>query len=535
MRKILALCFLFSASICWGQYIEIWSPGTTDVTPYLPTKNAWKPLPQQGTCNADSLRIGADGFIMCIGGNIPYSTQAYGTGYTGGWVNHGEMGTSTNQLTLCDQSHVYDLANDGTIQKWMGDHWQRQGGTAVKLAAAPDDCTLVAINAAGYTYSSTNEGVSWTTISGGSFGPNLSYVTAANQALMCGTNGTQIFVWQKAGGFRALQTQPANSDTGIDGCVIGDDTMFVWSHHVPTGHPPSAVVGVQRYDYKTATWNVVTGLYPSGMTTAQKGMSLSLDSSGHPYHLNVYAGWISGQITGSFNGCPGPSDPCAPGVTHTGKLQVKFPISAGIQQGGTLFTQAVSPTTYMSLSAYDISVACDPFYGDPADQNCIPTDPVNGVNCSASGTDFLGGGSPPPPVGRPNKSLDVRAWDHSTQMSNERQTGDGYYGEATFGSTTNACAPATVPTCPGRDSVGPKAFQCFDTIRNGVDLHDCAPSDVEFKALNYAHNRSLDATPPGAWSMIDTYKVVNGSPQCEGSTSLSLISIIPSPAYLFCH
>jgi hypothetical protein len=67
-------------------------------------------------------------------------------------------------------------------------------------------------------------------------------------------------------------------------------TLFAWG--------PSTV-GVQQYSYIGGTWAAVylpsSLLNPGGMTSGLKGSTFLLDSSSHPYHLNVYAGYIGAQ------------------------------------------------------------------------------------------------------------------------------------------------------------------------------------------------------------------------------------------------
>jgi hypothetical protein len=149
------------------------------------------------------------------------------------------------------------------------------------------------------------------------------------------------------------------------------------------------------------SWKTVPGMTVSSIVGASKSSVFALPSTGHPYHWNVYAAYVSGTTSGTWEGCPGPGNVCTGGVTHTATLQVKFP--HGIW--GVKGTDAKPPAQQVNANSWDASPGCDPLFGDPADPECQDS-ATGSVLCSQSGENLA---SPPQPPAE-TESYDVVKW-----------------------------------------------------------------------------------------------------------------------------
>ena len=218
------------------------------------------------------------------------------------------------------------------------------------------------------------------------------------------------------------------------GCAIaqGDPIIMAWSSTNTVG-----LLSMQN-----GQWQNVAGLYVASVVTANKGATLALDRSGHPYHWNVYAAYIGGQTTGSWTqGCPGPGNICNPNATHSGKLQVKFTSGHGIN--GTMQLETIPYNASMSVQSWDANPACDPIFGLATDAECL-LESSGAETCNQSGANL---GSPAQP---PSKSYseDFAQWDSTRNIGLPVQIGSYWYTHGTCGvNHDGTCQAGTSAVC----------------------------------------------------------------------------------------
>jgi hypothetical protein len=486
MRRILTLLFLLLQLPLFAQYKTTWNRGVTDITSSLATVNAWKALPQGGGCN--SINMGSDGMITCMGTDgYPYQSSAATTT----WTKVTAMGNQMHTV-VTSAGTTFALGPGGldwaicqtygsssySILQWNGSAWVGLHGCLSTLQIGGDG-SLVGFNTLGDTYQSTNHGSTWVQISGHTFGPNFTYVSEASANSVCGIVGGTLYTFDGTH-FNSFPTQPGGTPIG---CLITGTrvpTLYTWN-------ASNVVRMFTLYDGSQAgtAWVTLAGT-AKGLTGPQKGMVLGLTSTGAPQHLNVYAGYISGSITGSWpNGCHGT---CPPGVTHTATLQVQLPHGLNGYKG---FSQG-TPSTNLNAVSFDYTPTCDPFFGDPNDLNCIPT--MSGlVLCSAlqQGIYF------PDPVPTISNSIDAKS---TTSVRGVYAVplllGAGWGATAICGVTANACATFTSATCN-------------QTTQIELDYAALGPNITEATAIADATALCDSGAAPNSFKLENTYETGN--------------------------
>lgn len=455
VSKVVAVLLFVCTSLSWGQYSTRYLRGVSDTSNQFATKNAWVAFRQGGPSNQIchiagfdlTLSIGNDGTVWCIGpGQYIWSTTSGATS----WTEHPEMGQTRTSVTAGNAQLIYGIGSTPcSLGKWTGSGWQGIPGCLTQLKANPDG-SLLGINSP-YTYRSIKgDGSDWASLAGGNY---FTYVNSSSQDVICGVGSGHVYYWNGST-FVQMSVQPSGT---VQGCTIKPDIsngttllLFTWS--------TTGVVSIYNYtngNWDSGSWSTVTGLSVSQVITAGKAMTIALDAGGHPYHLNWYARYFNATTSGSYNGCP--VQTCPNSVTHTLTIQATLPHGLYGAQGKI----TGSPTYNLSTSSYDVGLQCDPFFGDPSDQNCIPT--VTGdAHCDFSGAD-LGGPGPVPTI---NESVDAVGFSGRIITSGYvLVTPEFYIGDALCSALIDACAPLTSPACSGTTqavdvqavSVGPNA------------------------------------------------------------------------------
>jgi hypothetical protein len=215
-----------------------------------------------------------------------------------------------------------------------------------------------------------------------------------------------------------------------------------------------------------------------------KAMVFGFDTSGHPYHWNVYAAYINGAMTGSWNGCPFAQTPCTSGVTHTGTMQVNFPHGIAGAQG----TWTGSPTVQMNANSWDATASCDLLFGDANSPECHPN--VGGGAVCNMTLASLGSASTPPPL---SKSHDYQA--ATSAAYNIGEDGPGLWSGVVTVQLTSACTPPTTAVC----ALTPPASYKFRA--QGSTQYDVQAA------------LSVQATS-GPWLFLSTYIAGQGKASC---------------------
>lgn len=531
-RRILALAFLLCASVCWGQYDTTYATGVTDITSYCTSgTNCWVAslIPRA----LISIAAAQDGSIYALdasGCAFFYDWQArtytQQTAWGCGWSQASSQTGAPNYPLMVGLTKTDAGCPSGTkrFYWWFGSgvpsntgncatDWEGGSNAELQISRTPGPNGMPSGHSFFWNGSAyTDIGTGW--ISGSVFDSKTACVVLAG----VGTHTNVLYMLSKNGTFGQMAAQPPGPGKGWgwDHCLVTDDSEIVVYGN-----------GTQfLYDVGTNTWKTLAGTAPTLMTAMSKAMMVGL-IGGQPNHLNIYAGFISGTTSGSVNQCPDAAHPCGQTAQHQAGIQVTLP--GGLM--GNSNNQITQASAGINVSSLDFSPKCS-LFGSRNDPNCQATS-TGYITCLVSGAAFAGSAAEkhPPKIFGDAFSIDMRGWDNQMFMYNERPTGDGgYYGEAKFGATANACKPNTHASCAWNGLIGPKAFRCYDTIINGQHQNDCAPGDVEAKALKYGDEHSISHVPdPRAWMMIDTYYLVNGVPLCIGPALVA-----SAPAFLAC-
>jgi len=475
-RIVVASCILFSPFFALAQYTTTYEQGVTDITTYATSgTNAWFKLAGGGVCAPNSLAPLYDGNVWCVGAA---DSQAYEWSQANQyWVQHSEMGSGLIALGGTDSSNLYSLkaystCGTGTygVFRLYNGSWVWLNGCLKQFTVSVDD--VIAGVDGKLLYSSNDNGTTWNTIGTGSW----TYAANADAYTLCAVNNGQLYLLNSSGGMSLMSPQPPGTPSG---CAIsqGEFTLMEWG---TSGN-------VYYFDVPTNVWKSVTmgGLVVAELTLSQKGYILALDSGGHPYHWNVYAAYIYGATTGSWDGCPGPSDHCAPGVTHTGKIQVKFPHSLN----GVMGTWTGAPTSNMNANSWDANVLCDPFFGELTDAECVPTSTGQEV-CNATGESL---GSPPqPPSWQPSRDFGI--YTGVRNIGTPYSMGNGWWDVSydCYTTHTGACNPGTVAVCQKQSYSG----------------------DIQSNSSEAAVAAAHLQCQTGPWSFLSMYNTGQGAASC---------------------
>jgi hypothetical protein len=79
----------------------------------------------------------------------------------------------------------------------------QRGGCGAQIHAAPDDMTVILRDASGNVWKG-NADYSWTQISGGTHGPNMSYASAARASDMCSIGSGLVYSYGPTSTYRVV-------------------------------------------------------------------------------------------------------------------------------------------------------------------------------------------------------------------------------------------------------------------------------------------------------------------------------------------
>jgi hypothetical protein len=498
MRKIVPLlAALFFASLCWGQYTTNYQFGLSDISIYCASThgtNCWFALPGNGVCKANTLSYGQDGTLMCIGtDNYAYSFS----GDTLTWTKNSAMGASSTKLAVEDSTNIWSLqttsyctsqGNGSGIFFWNGTAWTQPSSTScLSQLSVGSDGTLGGVTLKNYAYISTNGGVSWSKVGTGNGWTQLS---VADNGDWCGVENGEL--WMEGGGTSPFAFTP--SPGTIVGCASapaadsGDTALLVWD----------SSGAAQTYNFDTShdltagTWTGIAGLGAKQIVTQDLGNTLALDASGIPYHYNVYAPYLQGNTTGTWNNCP--IDGCPSGAEHQVTLDVEFPNSLTSNPANANFGAATYVNAQATTTAHPGT--CDFFFGNPQSAGCTPKVPTGKALCLVS----LATLATPGPVPKLLNSVYYHSWD-ATRTTYATPIIGGFVGTAECGASINACQPPTKPVC----GQGPVYYptETFDAFMMG-------PNADPNIAQGIAAKKCVTGNPPRAWKVFSQYE--SGAP-----------------------
>jgi hypothetical protein len=404
-HKIARLCMMFCTLcilqfilpvIALGQYSNVVTNTNTDISTTYAVNgtNAWKYMQGNPQCQLNSLAVGYDLSIWCVGtDHYPYQ---YGI-ISRKWTKQTAMGTGVIAMVVQDAKHVYSMQKEshcgvsGGIQyfaflSWTGSAWTEPNTSACAtnytvgadgfMAASGMDSS----NGERALYSSPDTGVTWNLWS-----DNWTYVNMQDTNWGCAitTSGT-LYMVSTTENASSYPNLPSGTPAG---CITtpSDSVVMAWN----------TAGSVYILDPATILWDTVSGLTANQLAGVGKGNMIALDLTGKPYHWNIYAPGVQMAVSGSWNanlGCPGPSTPCHSSTTHTGKATAYYTSGHGINGGGGgTTTKTVNWNTPMDIVQWDINPGCDPMYGIPADPECVVEAKGDEI-CNQSGQGVGSGG-----------------------------------------------------------------------------------------------------------------------------------------------
>jgi hypothetical protein len=425
MKRIIALMFAL-VSMATAQYHTNYTYSLTDITTSATAgTSAWVNI--SGQCQLNSLAHGYDLSVWCVGtDHYPYDFNKK----TKVWTKHTEMGTSAISLVVQNANNVFSTQRTAYCDSFPGAqfyalfHWN--GSAWAPTQACGTNYTIGVdgfLSTTGYhnnitsLFYSNDNGATWPVWSDG-----WKFVSMWNSKLGCAitTSGAirEISMTENA---INVQNMPGTAK----GCLIvpNSPAFLAWN----------TAGGVYLLDYNTVTWKSVAGLTANQLVGITKHNILALDSTGHPYHWNVYAPTVRGTISGIYSTVP--MGPLYPPPQHTGKIQVTFPHSIG----GAMASQTVDYNKQMAVSSSVSSALCDPIYSDPTSSECTASTSGSEM-CSSIGN--LGNPGDTQPDVISGTSIDVQSWLYNTQMLGPTMGGTPdvgiWYGEV-WSRTAEAC------------------------------------------------------------------------------------------------
>jgi len=397
-RLLLVLPFVFLFPlIIEAQYTHTFTHPIEDMVYHLEAGvSAWQSLPNSAQCKLASASVSTEGNFWCVftSDNLVHKWDA--TAKT--WSTQTAMASAVVRLAVQDDSNIYSLQLGGCashqgityyrVYHWSGSAWS-QPNTSIctsSLTVGHDGYL------AGIRWNSTlTRQLSYSSDSGVSWHPwadNWSFVNMWQSGIGCAVDLSNT-VWEVSQG-----NSPGNLGspaTGIVGCAIfplDNEYTVVWTSG-----------GAVYSNYDDTTWSQISGLVISQLVGASRGSIFALDSAGHPYHLNMYAGALTESTTGTYKNVPGMNVQIQP--HHTGTTKVKFPHSInGIQN-----SQTILYSSNMNVGSWDANPLCDPFIG-ANDPECAPID-TGGESCSQVGPI---GSVPSPPSRNISNWYVIRDW-----------------------------------------------------------------------------------------------------------------------------
>lgn len=493
-QSVAFACFLLFACLSWAQppYHTTWSIGLTDLTGQLATVNAWHAMP------AKTLIWRGMGADLTI-----YDLDSAGCGWTYNWTNKAytqqtSWGCGYSEISVRNGNSarpimVALLKTDATCPSGTKRLYWWFGSGAVEWEPVCDahlfggrKDTQLEINQNGTGHTQLWRGAAGYKDMGTGFTAGYLVDSTMGCAIQ---NGNIYQISRTSGDFFLLQHQPGATATG---CAIGNDVLFAWGSN-----------WVKMYGANAGTWTTVTGLTGlRGMVTGPAGSTFAISSTGLPYHLNVYPGFITGTTSGALNGCPTIGNPCPGGTVHTGKIKVCMPGGMGPGCAGYT-TQAVSPTTNMNVTSFTYSTGCDPIF-DYNDGPCVPTYGGD-VICSASGLGFSGGaGNSGPPPKLNGLSQNVMGFDDNIYSTYATPVPDGWIAGASCGATVNGCLPPTHAFCAPPNI--PSRIDVILHIETNLPLDPVTVTNI---AKNSCYDHDIAQTQT-AWLVTSFYNPQTG-------------------------
>ncbi|MGB7601301.1 MAG: hypothetical protein WBM24_13400 [Candidatus Sulfotelmatobacter sp.] len=319
-------------------------------------------------------KVGVDGTIygMATTGLYTY-TVAAGWVLTptalqspGDWsIHHISVGSKANVLALSvapyPTPNVYVLNSAGTA-------WQPVGGGlwAYTAEIGPDGSIFAIGSQAGDLYEWSNG--SWSLI-GSSFG-NVAVASANNvwavktDSLLYNWNGT---VWSQAPSVPFVASPAPNT-------LAAEGETSVAS--IDTGY------GIHVSADGANTWTTLSGT--SAAVSGGGAMLFTHKVAGGSYHLNLVVPALT-NTGGGFWACP-PGTGCPPGSYHTSHATAYFGGRGGAHgAAGVTGTASGSPETNLTPVATEIGTNCDPFFGDPDQNEACQAYYEGGAQCSVMG------------------------------------------------------------------------------------------------------------------------------------------------------
>lgn len=495
-----------------GQYSTTHVKYPVDITSNTTSgTNAWKYLFGNPVCLPKSVVTGADLSTWCLGTN--HYVYKYNL-LPGTWIQQTAMGTSLIALAVRSKNEIYGLI-PGTcsggpgVVHWTGTLWEGPNGCLVQLSVGWNgDLTGVnnANNKFTAPYTSSFGSRQWN-YDGGSW----SYSSLWGAGFGCAvTTGGQVNLIGPAPITSPWAMPSIPSGTPL-GCVLFYDdngtSIMAWNG--------SGTVYMIDIGSSELGWSTVAGPPITQIGGYQKAWLMGIDSSGKPYHWNVYAMYVASTTSGTFTQCPGiPQIQCHTNQPiHAGYLRTRFSSGHGLNYNAGIQSTLVAPQSQMNLTSYDINPQCDPLLGHPDDPECT-SDTYGYEHCNQAGAD-LPNNPTQNPDDTPGESVAISGFVRTNSETGPHPTGwstpiDGAWYGIVNRNYYDACFEfgANEPTCPEDYS------QPFNKIMLQA-YHSAAESDLAYDEIYDMLTRAVVGAdmPIIVWQ---PYTKKNGVVTCSG-------------------
>lgn len=528
MKNVLVAIVVLLAASAMGQYTTTHVGYPVDITSNTTSgTNAWKYMPGNPVCLSapGSIAAGGDLSIWCVGTDhhvYKYDMKTYQ------WDQQTAMGTSVVALAVRSANEVYGLmpgncSGGPGVFHWTGTSWEGPNGCLVQLSVAWDG-VLTGVNNAHNKFTApytSNFGSRQWNDDGGSWNFSSEWGGGLSCAI---TSGGQVNVITPSASPKAMPSIPSGAAVG---CVLFyDDTgsqLMAWNS--------AGTDYLIDLSPAASGWSTVAGPPITQIGGYQKAWLLGVDTTGKPYHWNVYAKYIAATTSGTFTQCPGiPQIECHQNTPiHAGHLQTYFTSGHGLNYNAGMQSTLVAPQSQMNLTSWDINPQCDPLLGHPDDPECT-SNTYGSEHCNQANADLPNNPTQAPDPSE-GESIAVSGFVNTIgyggpYLTNWSTPNDGAWYGVVRRNYYDACSLVGVsePTCP-IDYSAPFNKVILQAYHSQVDS-EFAEIDVR----NMMEVAIMGADMPVV--IWEPYTKVNGVAQCTGQTreteSFGFLPAIPA-------